>query len=611
MSKDKKKEEEYDIDIRAKAIALIKEEKETWQDAVVFITKDVAFKMRNLIETLRKNYWGVFETPNDPITGKPKTWIPLSEVVADNYVTNTDIDEDNLDVTAKKGSAYGLASIVRAAVGKWMDENIFGEALDETERSMGIDGSAVWKTYEGYDKQGKKTMIREDVDLLNLYFDPTAKSLQDAYRVTEKALMTPKEISSMDGWYDTDDLKGTVQIQSSTAHSSQVTTNYRDVWEIWGLIPKYLITGKKKDEEEIEGHIAISGMEGEKDGIKVHLIEENVKDWKPYEEGHTKKVRGRWLARGPVEAVIGLQSWINTIVNIRLNRNQVAQLGLFKIKKNSGISPGMIRNLAANGAVLVRNMDDIEQWQMQEASMGSYTDENSALGWAQKVTSAFPVATGEPSEKGTTATDIVVKSRATNSTFKIYRDQIGYFLIRWLKRHGFPIIAKTSLKKMEIVRLTGSYEEMVEVDSRLVDYLIYKKLEKMNKDRVSITPEQVMAARKEAMVKLQRMGKNRYFTILDKIDLSEYDIRFTFTNQEIDKQNIVNNLVGALKLAPDYQDVIIGKVFDMMGLDTFELENSIKKAREAQPQGQPQGQSKQEVRPNIQKNVSQVRQGNR
>jgi len=107
------------------------------------------------------------------------------------------------------------------------------------------------------------------------------------------------------------------------------------------------------------------------------------------------------------------------------------------------------------------------------------------------------------------------------------------------------------------------------------------------------------------------MGKNRYFTILDKIDLSEYDIRFTFTNQEIDKQNIVNNLVGALRLAPDYQDVIIGKVFDMMGLDTFELENSIKKAREAQPQGQPQGQSKQEVRPNIQKNVSQVRQGNR
>ena len=36
------------------------------QEQQVFVTDKVSFLMRNLIKTLRKNYWGVFDEPNDP-----------------------------------------------------------------------------------------------------------------------------------------------------------------------------------------------------------------------------------------------------------------------------------------------------------------------------------------------------------------------------------------------------------------------------------------------------------------------------------------------------------------------------------------------------------------
>lgn len=579
------KNTKIEVDIAGEAISLVLGEKETWQDAVVFITENIAFKVRDLIRTLRKNYWGIFDTPSDPITGKAKTWIPLSEIVADNYVNNTDLDASNMDVTAKKFSAMGLVPLVRAVVKSWMDENIFGECLDETERSISIDGSAVWKTFEGYDKKGKKTMIRKDVDLLNLYFDPSAKNLQEAYRVTERALLSLSEIESMDGWINTKRLKASYNLHPTSTSLTGISnfgrsgTKARDVWETWGLIPKYLITGKKKDTEEVEGHIVVSGLEGEKGNRAVHLIETNL-GYRPYEEGHAKKIRGRWLGRSPVEVVIGLQVWINMVVNIRKTKNIVSQLGLFKIKRGSGVTPSMIRNLAANGAVLVNNMEDIEQWTMQDASQGSYADESQIMNWAEKLTASFPVATGEPQPASTKATDLVIKSRAVNKNFKIYRDQIGYFLRRWMKRHAFPILAKTKLHKGELAEIRGNFEELKEIDGRIVNFLLYKKIEELNKKQVLITPEQVLMARQESLKKLAKMGTARYFNIMKQIDLSQYDVMFTFTNQEVDKQVLVDKLISALQLAPEYQDVLIRKIFDTLGLDTYELEQGIKKSRE-------------------------------
>jgi hypothetical protein len=55
-------------DIEDAAAALVKREKNQWEDATVFVTDRVAFQMRNLIRILRKNYWGIFDEQIDPTT---------------------------------------------------------------------------------------------------------------------------------------------------------------------------------------------------------------------------------------------------------------------------------------------------------------------------------------------------------------------------------------------------------------------------------------------------------------------------------------------------------------------------------------------------------------
>jgi len=60
------------IDIERAALSLVSNEKVGWETATAFVTEKVAFNMRNLIRQLRRNYWGVFEQPVDPQTGRKK-----------------------------------------------------------------------------------------------------------------------------------------------------------------------------------------------------------------------------------------------------------------------------------------------------------------------------------------------------------------------------------------------------------------------------------------------------------------------------------------------------------------------------------------------------------
>jgi len=594
----KEKAKKIDLDISHEAINLVKGERDAWKDAVVFVTDRLAFDIRNLLKTVRKNYWGIFDHPKDPVSGKKLTWIPLTEIVCDAHVKNADIDTEDVKITSKKRKAIGLTTLVRNVLHNWLDKDIFGEELDESERQMSIDGSIVWKTFEGVNEDGKTTVIRTYTNLLNIFFDWTSESIQSAYRFTERALLKESEVKDMDGWINTEDIMGVEGLhptdfdlaQANTSTFGRQGSKFVDVWELWGKIPKSLITGNKKDnEEEVDGHIVVSGLENP-GKEQVHLIETNPSGLKPYEEAHTKKIKGRWLARGPAESVMMLQSWVNMIVNIRKLRAQISQLGIFKIKKGAGVTPQMIGKLAANGALIVNSMDDVEQLIMKEASESSYKDEEQAVNWAERVTNALEPATGEPVPASTSATAIVLQSRSIATSFSMFKNAIGYFLRRWIKRHALPILMR-NLTPGEIVRITGSPEEIRELDERIVDYFVYKELDKMTKAGFAVNLEEVENERIKALDKLRKLGKDRYIEIINSIDVTDYDVEISITNENIDKSLLANNLIKAMEIAPQFQDILVEKVFDLMGLDTFQLEERTRKVGSSASLPQPAGSS--------------------
>jgi hypothetical protein len=454
--------------------------------------------------------------------------------------------------------------------------------LDETERQIGIDGSGIKKIYKGYDEKGKPKVIMADVDILNAYFDFTVKSIHEAPRFTERALMFPGSMQDMDGWKNTKDIVGSTSLHPTDTNLSASTTpsvpkgaKMVDVWESWGKYPKYFITGKKEDTQQIDMHLVVSGLQGRAENARWHLIETNPSGIKPYEECHTKRIKGRWLGRGPAESVMMIQGWLNMIVNIRKIRAQFSQLGVFKLKKNAGVSPQNVSRMAANGFIQVNSMDDLEQLVINEASMSSYKDEEVGVDWAQKVTSSYEAVTGESTPASKSATSLVIESKASGSTFLMYKKAIGFFLTRLMNRHILPIMQEM-LTIGEVVRISGSPEEFAQYDEAVVNCLaknqIADELDKAKKEgrQAYFDPAQVFAEIERAKQDMKRQGKDR-FSELGKIDLSKYDTRIYIGDESFDAEIMANNLTKILGLVPQYQDVVVKEVFDIMGLDSSKI----------------------------------------
>ena len=119
----------------------------------------------------------------------------------------------------------------------------------------------------------------------------------------------------------------------------------------------------------------------------------------------TEKVHGRWYGRGIAEKLHQLQLFLNEIINIRRNRSVIQQLGLFKIRSGSNVTPQMISRLVTTGAIKVTDIDkDIAPLEFPQSGLEeSFKDEQQIMSWGQNVTGLFEPATGEEMPASTTS----------------------------------------------------------------------------------------------------------------------------------------------------------------------------------------------------------------
>lgn len=577
-------------DIQARAIGIVRGEKQRWEVATAFVTDRVSFKMRQLIRICRKNYFGIFDVPIDQNTGLEKTWYPLTEINVNAVVKNIDLDQKDINFRSKTKNGYEITDITRAAVKDKLSRMYFGQKLDDFEKMLTIDGTAVWKTWE----EGKKLKVAL-VDLLNIYIDPTTPSIQQAYRFTERSLQFPEAIKAMDGWINTEGIENNIVEGLPRTdpywmnRATQVNSNVKeiDVWELWGKIPLSLITGNWADDnKEVEGHIVVSGIDSP-GRERVHLIERNLKvdaegnGLKPYEECWYDRVPNRWYGRGVAEKLLTLQVYANIVFNVRINRSRVSQLGLFKMKKNAGVTPQMLARLPSNGVVVLNNMDDLEQMVVQEVGASSYKDEEVINSVSERLTNAFQIATGEDLPSETTATAAAAQASAVKSGFAMIKEAVGGFLERWMDRHALPIIAK-ELTVGEIVRITGDEESFNGLVEKIVLHYAMEELDNVPKNGYLPSPQEIQAAIKDATERLKK--KDLFIKLTRDVIAKELETKMVVTNEEMDISVTVQNLMQLAQIAPQYADQIVQQAVDLMGLAPFKQQQPI-----GQPPGAPPG----------------------
>lgn len=561
--------------IANKCISIIQRERTNWEEAVIFVTPQVGFRMRELIRILRKNYWGVFDMPIDTQTGREKIWIGLAMSTVETWVKNIDLDQKDIGFVARNVHGYAITELTRLVVRDYLDRQYFGEVLDKDERQLCIDGTLVWKTWqEGSD--ANPIMKRRTVDLLNVYIDPTEEDIQTAYRFTERALALPDQIAGMTGWKNTKNLAGSkilskIDGNRRSTQGAPTTGEFRDVWECWGKIPKWLLTGDDKAsdaEHEVDGHIVCSGYES--GGVAFHLVEENKRKdkfgntIKPYEEVRAAKISGRWYGLGPLERILALQEYLNTIVNIRINRGYISQLGLFKIRKGKGITAQMLSRLPVNGAIQVTDPDDIQQFNIAEAGVTSYKDEEVIKYWAQQVSSAFPISTGEVMPSSASATASSIASASAKSAYAMFKEAMGSFLERWLDRQALPIIAKT-IKQGDIVRLSNDDERFKSLIETIAINHVKESLEKSN---IIPSEEELLAVLDKEEEKLRKRPQV-FIKSVHEIIASGVDTRVHITNEDLDTSVTIQNLLQLMQFEQNDPSAMLEtkkQIYDLMGL---------------------------------------------
>jgi hypothetical protein len=342
------------------------------------------------------------------------------------------------------------------------------------------------------------------------------------------------------------------------------------------MMPKAFITGMKEDkDEEIHGHIVISGLDGS--NPKVHLIEENTKKdqddniIKPYEEAWYQKVDGRWYGKGIAEKLIMLQTYINTIVNIRINRAYLTQMGIFKVRKGSSVTPQMLRKLPGNGAIQVDSMDDVEQFVMQEASQASYTDEQNIVAWSERVTSAFEVVTGEALPASTSATAVAVQGQSAQSQFVTVKEGMGKFYERCYDRHIIPALGQT-IKDGDLIRFVKDDELYKEMAERVIAFKLEEELQRVRKETGRYpTVEVIERAVDKAREQLEK-DEEIFFEVIGKLITDGVDTKVRITNEELDVGVTVNNLIQMAQLDPESRSVIVEDIYELLGLEKPKIE---------------------------------------
>lgn len=505
------------LDYDKEAIKLIEDEKRAWENGTVWVSSGAYFTMAGEIDSARKNYYGQFEEPTDSRTGLEKMWVPLTEWTVERNVANTDLDTKDIHLRHPQGKDLRAPVTMKLILLNFLKKIYFGETLNDVLRRLNIDGTSIVKCFKQYSEEYKRNLpVIKIVDPLNFIIDPAAYSIQEV-PVIEKSIMNRPEIERYRGkWKDLNKIAYTGTVPNCV------------IYERWGKIPLSFITHKDQDDDTwVEGTIIASAAEHEVRTI--HSIQRNTDGVKPYEECWLKRVPGRWHGRGIPEMITGLQTWLNTVVNIRRDEMLNKLGGKYKIRKGAGITRQMLESIRAGGALMVDDMNDIMELRESDVKPSAYREPIDIVQMAEKVSGAKEVPTS-PTMQPTTA---VLQERGVKGISNLIQENVGLFLERLFKRHYIPQTI-SCLKENEILRITGDPEDLAIIDEAYERYVLQQA------KSPSLAGKRRLRERVRNQIK--RWGNDRPMKVLKRVFDTDYDLEVYITAERIDPAIIMRNL---------------------------------------------------------------------
>lgn len=557
-------------DEEKEVIRIIQSEKTNWEDGHVFVVDKVQFIMKNVVKKARKNYFGIFNSPKDPVTKREKIFIPLTEWTVETMLKNIDIDTKDIDVKARNTNAYLKAEVFRHILKKKLDEINFGQTLNRWLRRVAIDGTAYLKAYEEDGKLGVAV-----VDRLNMIADPSVECLDDSAGITERFILSKPEFDelNLDGKEYVDGVTSIdrtgIEAFSPSVQSTEIP--YVELFERYGYFPEYVITGKEEDKKTFfYGKATVTGLNGTP---VVHSVVKLDEEENPYGEGKLKEVPNRLDGRGIPEMLFNIQAYLNEVVNTRMNKARIVQLGLFKMKGN--VTPQQFAKLFTTGGIKLDQSSEIEAMNTGSIDPSTYKDEEQAYQWGTRVTGT----TNEDNQAASRpATNALLEQQGASKGYNLRIEDLMLSLGKFIEKKMLPIIKKEMLSdKGSLVRVTGDPKIFEKLDESLIRNQVYKNIESM-----SPTEKQMMRDSgvdmemfvQQGMEQMKALGEDRYIPIIEDLFDIEYDIKVVTSDESINRSvmaSMLQNTLGILASSGLPVRDTLKELYDTMGLDGEKL----------------------------------------
>ena len=561
------------------ALDFIATQKAQWDDASVFVTEDTSYMMRRVIDRCRKNFLGQYETPHDSITGELKVWVPLTAWTVLNVKKNIDIDQKDILIRPGNPQSVNITPLIRAAIQNTLKKLGFGQLINDILQAVSIDGTAVIKTFQDVDKRTDKKMVKAElVDLLNIWIDPAAKSIQDSSGIIERIVMSKADVQQSNNKLDNLEFvnfsMNVPTFDDLVSGDVRSELPFTEFWEFWGKIKKSWITKDEDDDDTwIEGVIVTSGLGAPS---IVHSIKKNPRkdQMRPYEEVWYERIQGRWYGKGAAESLFDMQEQMNTIVNIRKNNNLVLQNGIFLVRKGSGLTPEMLGHIRAGGGLPVTDINrDIKQLPVQDFRASSYADEDRVSMWSTRVTGSPELSRGELAAASESATSTLTRDRNIKDTFILIQEGIGFFVERFILNQVIHQM-KDILSSEDVIRISGRPEDLTAIDETIITNRLRKFVLDHERD-TGFYPDEIDIERfkRTQQEGLKKMGKDRFVTYFKTMFDRDIDIEIHVTDERFNRvvaAQQLRDLMLAFSRIPGLSkldiDAVIGEFLNIMGI---------------------------------------------
>lgn len=542
--------------------ALIREQEDNFIRGNTQISKYVNFSMHDNLEKIEayansKHISGEFDSQ-----GREKPFFDISTAAVNIWYRATDIDRKNIKFIPTTNKSVVLALMANVILQNWMNENRWGQFLNEWGRGLAKYGSSVVKFVKN--SKGLHSSVipwnRLIVDSVDFDANPKIEILE----LTEAQLKGRIKTNGYDAAMVKALCSALKARETIDKRKKDNKNDYIKLYEIHGNLSKKYLTEKEADEDEYVQQMHVISFVGTKNGRKTEYQDftlfkgEEEKD--PYMITHLIKEDSRSLSIGAVEHLFQAQWMVNHSKKSVKDTLDISSRIVYQTADTHFVGRNVVSDFES-GDIFVHGVNmPITKVESYKPEMAQW--ENFATSWqnlGQEVTATPDSLRGTTPVSGTPYSTTALLSAQANSLFELMTENKGLSIEDMMSLFIVDEI-KSSLKHRDQIVAILDDAGIQEIDTMYIPSEAIKRYNAQATEDILNgnipSPYNPVLAQQAVQQENAAQPGQRFFVPSDADDQTWADIfsdfewtslRVEVTNENVDKQMILQVLDKAMQ----------------------------------------------------------------